>query len=176
MAAAADKSEQFMGLWTRHEPRVFAYIHTLLPHWADAEDVLQNTSIVLWQKLDQFAPGTDFVAWACRAAFFEVQKHRHQQHVNRTRFQAAFLDLLAKQMGDRSDELQDLLVALGPCVDKLGEVDRELIELRFAPGATTQSVAARLQRTVESVYKSLQRVRRNLFECIKRAVRRRDHP
>ena len=73
-----------------------------------------RNELVLWQKLDEFTPGTDFVRWACRVAYFEVQKHRHRQHVRGMLLSQAFVDLLAKRMSDSSEDLQSLVAALGP--------------------------------------------------------------
>lgn len=166
------RNEQFVKHWTRSEPRVFAYIYTLLPNWADAQDVLQETGVVLWQKLDDFTPGTDFVRWACRVAYFEVQKHRHRRHVRTLMLSESFVDLLAKRMSNSSEELQSLTDALGPCLEKLKTPERELVRSHYVLGATVESAAARTGRSTEAAYKSLQRVRRKLFDCIRRALRR----
>ena len=56
--------EEFVGLLMGSQQRVFSYILTLLPNVADAQDVLQETSIVLWRRLAEYEPGTDFTAWA----------------------------------------------------------------------------------------------------------------
>ena len=40
-----------------HQDRVYGYIVTLLPNRHDAEDVFQQTSLILWQKWDEFDPG-----------------------------------------------------------------------------------------------------------------------
>jgi RNA polymerase sigma-70 factor, ECF subfamily len=161
-------NEQFAAYWARYEPRVFAYIHTLLPNWVDAQDVLQETSIVLWEKLDQFTPGTDFVRWACRVAYFEVKKHRQRKHSQGILLSESFVDLLTKRMSESSDDLQSLLSTLGVCVEKLNPPERELIRMYYVLGADAKSAADQLGRTPDAVYKSLQRVRRKLFDCIRR--------
>ena len=76
MIANDDPGKAFTRLWVAHSPRIFAYIHALVPNWADAEEVLQETGIVLWEKFHQFDRGSDFGRWACSVAHFEVLKHR----------------------------------------------------------------------------------------------------
>ena len=44
----------------RHQNRIFAYILTLVPHGADAEDIMQETASVAWEKFGTFKEGTDF--------------------------------------------------------------------------------------------------------------------
>lgn len=172
MTDVHDSNERFMTYWARSEPRVFAYIYTLVPNWADAQDILQDTSIVLWQKLDQFTPGTDFVRWACRVAFFEVKKYRQRSHLRGPLLSESFVDLLAKRMDDSAENLQILVAALGSCMEKLKVPERELIRVCYVMRVEVKSAATQLGRSCDDVYKSLQRVRRKLFDCICRTVRR----
>ena len=46
-----------MRLFSTHQPQIFAYILTLLPAWHDAEEVMQETSVVLWNSFGEFEPG-----------------------------------------------------------------------------------------------------------------------
>src|ERR1700754_3134100 len=67
-----DKSKLFLRLFLQNERRLYAYILTLLPNRVDADDVLQETSLVMWDKFDAQSPPTDFTAWGCRIAYFKV--------------------------------------------------------------------------------------------------------
>ena len=58
-AVSDEKIEQFVSLLTRYQQRVYLFILSLVPDRADAEDVLQETNLVLWQKFDDFTPGSD---------------------------------------------------------------------------------------------------------------------
>ena len=44
--------------------------------------------------------------------------------------------------------------------------DRELLDLRYAPGAAVKDIALQLGRPANSVCKSLGRIRRALWNCI----------
>lgn len=176
MQNSTGRHDQFVKNWTRCEPRVFAYIYTLAPNWSDAQDILQETSVVLWNKLDEFVPGTDFVRWACRVAYFEVQKYRHRQHTQAKLLSESFLDFVADRMSESSDELQAMMAALGPCVEKLKLSERQLVRDHFILGANVKDAAAQVGISVDAAYKSLQRIRRKLFECVRRGVRREELP
>ena len=67
-APAGGPTEAFLKEFAPHHDRLFAYLFSLLPHRPDAEDVFQRTSLILWQKFDQWTPGSDFLAWACGLA------------------------------------------------------------------------------------------------------------
>src|SRR5438876_114839 len=66
------KGKSFLRLFLQNERRIYAYILTLLPRRADAEDVLQEASLVMWDKFDEENPPDDFAAWGCRVAYFKV--------------------------------------------------------------------------------------------------------
>jgi RNA polymerase sigma-70 factor (ECF subfamily) len=63
-----DHYEEFVRFYTRSEPDIRAFVRSLMPTWTDADEVLQQTALVLWKKFDQFdttGDAVDFVKWAC---------------------------------------------------------------------------------------------------------------
>jgi len=162
--------EEFLRLFAAHESRVFAHVLTLLPHWADAEEVFQETCVVLWRSFDQFEIGTDFRAWACRIALHQVIAFRRKRKRERIRFGQDFIEVVAKEADEKAGDLNARLDALGGCIAKLRPRDQELLTLCYRSGATTKSVAERLGRPADTLYKALKRVRRSLFECINRTL------
>ena len=74
----ADNRKRLVALMTRHQRQIFAYIYTLVPDRHDAEDLLQETSVVICEKFDEFTAGTDFVAWACQIAWWRIRYSRQK--------------------------------------------------------------------------------------------------
>ena len=72
----------------------------------------------------------------------------------------------------RSDELDGQHVFLTDCYAQLSPRDRELIDLRYQPGATVRRLARQLGRGVDALYKSLARIHQTLFDCIRGAIDR----
>src|SRR3954451_24322967 len=70
--SGAAKVKLFLRLFLQNQRRLYAYILTLLPNRADADDVLQEVSLVMWDKFDGEQPPDAFVAWGCRIAYFKV--------------------------------------------------------------------------------------------------------
>lgn len=69
-----------------------------------------------------------------------------------------------------SGRLDDLHVALGKCRSKLNDEERNMLDRRYAPDATTQSVADDLGRSSRSIYRVLDRIHQSLYECIRREM------
>ncbi len=167
-----EKVKLFLRLFLQNERRLYAYILTLLPHRADADDVLQEASLVMWDKFDAEHPPENFAAWGCRIAYFKVLdacKKRHRSHVL---FSEALIDRLAETAVEHADTLQldERREALADCLAKLTPQDRDLLARRFGDGATTQSTAEQVGRSVAAVYKSLARIRHALFDCVTRSL------
>lgn len=161
---------EFVQLFTRYQRRLYLYILAQVPSPLDAEEILQETNIVIWRKCDQFRPGSNFLAWACQIANYEVLKHREKRRRDRHYFSDAFVAQVADEALAGAEELERRRQALIDCLRKLRPKDRDLIQRRYAPGETGKSVAKFLGRPVNSVYQSLGRIRRALLECIQRRL------
>jgi RNA polymerase sigma-70 factor (ECF subfamily) len=167
------RPDEFVRLFTASQRKIYWYIFALLHDSHDTEEVFQETALVLWQKFAAFTPGTSFVAWACRIAFNKVRRFRETHRRDLPCFSDVFLeevapDLLAVIDGDLSDKLHE---QLADCFGKLREPDRDLIERRYRPGATTRRVAAEVGRSTDAVYKALNRIHQALFDCMSAALR-----
>lgn len=167
-----DKNKQFLRLFLQNQYRLYAYILTLLPHRADADDVLQETSLTMWDKFDASAPPAEFLLWARRVAYHKVLDFYKKSNRASARLSQLFVERLAESAAAQCDELQldARREALAGCMEKLPPRDRELLTRRFAEGATTQSTSEQLGRSVDSVYKALAKVRGVLMQCIQKSL------
>jgi RNA polymerase sigma-70 factor (ECF subfamily) len=172
------REKAFLALFLQNERRFLAYILTLLPHRADAEDALQEASLVMWDKFNPEQPPDDFAAWGCRIAYFKVLDSYKKSQRSRVRFSQELLERLAETAIDQAAALQldERRDALTDCIEKLRPHDRDLLTRRFAQGATTQSAASQLGRSVDAVYKALSKIRQVLFDCINRRLAREGQP
>ena len=69
-------SEDFVLLLATCQRPIFLYAMSLLGNVQDAEDVVQESGLVLWKKFHEYQPGTDFVRWACQIARYQSLKLR----------------------------------------------------------------------------------------------------
>ncbi|MEP6673047.1 MAG: sigma-70 family RNA polymerase sigma factor [Chthoniobacter sp.] len=165
-AAGLDRNKQLMRLMTQHQRRIFGYIYTLVPDRHDAEDILQETSVVVCEKFEQFKPGTDFVAWACQIAYWEVRRARQKYARAKVVFDQEVVDAVAQTAAEMIPEVSARHEALGQCLQKLHARDRELVLTRYEPGSGVELAAQRSGRSLEAAYKALGRIRKLLHDCV----------
>lgn len=164
------RTAEFVRLLTSHQRRLFLYILTFLPHPADAEEVLQETSSVIWAKSHEFEPGSSFLAWARSIAYYEVLAFRKRAQRDRLTFSDELLQKFADESTSVESRQDDRRLALLGCLEKLSESDRDLMARRYTAEATVQQVAGELGRPVTSIYRSLERARMALMHCIQRTL------
>jgi len=161
-----ERHEEFMELLAQHQSQLFGYIFALVQNLADAEDLYQQTSIVLWQKFDTFQTGTDFVSWSCQTAQFQVLNFLRVKRRSRVCFSDDLVETFAVSQHDRSEVSAARRTALRYCVEKLKAADRQLIDLCYGGAKTIKAAAEVLGRSADGVYKSLNRIRAALAQCI----------
>jgi RNA polymerase sigma-70 factor (ECF subfamily) len=165
-----DRSEEFVRLFAAHAQRLYAVVFALVPNAADADDVFQETSKLLWERFGQFTLGTNFFAWACRIAQFQALAFRQRQRRSRLWFSDEFLACVTEQAATDGALLAAQQRALADCVQKLKTRDRELIQRRYRSGMTTKAVAAQLGRSLDAIYKALNRIQDRLLACVQRTL------
>jgi RNA polymerase sigma-70 factor (ECF subfamily) len=170
--SAGDRTEEFVRLLSQYQTLIRGFLFTLLPNRTEADDLFQRTSIVLWRKFDQFQVGSDFGAWACQIAKFEVRNFLRVERRDRLCFSDELLTSLADIRLALDNELELRREALRHCLGKLRRIDRQIIHQCYGPESTTAKDAAdRLGRPANTLYKALIRIRRALFECIERTLK-----
>lgn len=163
-------SEEFVRLFTQSQRTLYLFILPLVQTTSDAEEVLQETNVVMLSKWSQFEPGTNFLAWCRAIARLEVFRFRRSRHHRVMLLGDDVVGLLADQMEEQPIDFELRRDALTECIGKLRSQDQELIRRRYTTGSNGDIVAQQLGRPANSVYQSLGRIRRVLLECIRRRL------
>lgn len=167
----ASHRDAFARLFAQHDRWLFSYLVTLLGSPSQAEEVFQEVCVVLWRELETFELGTDFVKWVAVIAHNQVRKYRRQNKKTGFQLNEETFDYVAKVAVNRADLFDYRREALRVCLDKLASEDRQLIRQCYDDSSSNfKTVANRLGRPVNTVYKALNRIRRSLHECIDRTL------
>lgn len=154
--------------------RLLRYIATLVPVRADADDLLQKTLLTAWQERARFEPGRDLFAWLCGVARNHVRRHFRTAARSRTVLDPDVVEQLADRLAGEDAALSRRHEALTGCLNKLPAAQRELVERFYRDGRTVREFAAATGAGAEALYKSLQRIRAALHDCITATLARED--
>src|SRR6188472_871457 len=99
---ASASQQRFLTLFLRSEREIFRYVAVLVPNVTDAEDIVQQTALALWEKFDAYDATQPFTPWACR---FALNKAR-QWIERRQRWQALLEHGLAEELAQRREQLR----------------------------------------------------------------------
>jgi RNA polymerase sigma-70 factor (ECF subfamily) len=161
-----ERVETFVRLLGQNQRRIFLYVIALVPSWNDAEEIVQETSLVLWREFGQFQLGTNFAAWACKVAFHQVLAWRKRKQRDRLQFSDAFMEAVAQEAASSGDFLEERARAMSGCIEKLPAPQREMLQLRYHAGMDIEAIARRVDRSVEAVYRALSRIRQAIHQCV----------
>lgn len=164
MSRAAER-ELFLALLGEHEAELMGFLCAIAPNYQDAEDLLQQAVLTMWQKFDQFEPGTSFVAWGRQIARYKAMNLMQSRRL--TSLDDDVIDLLTLSHAERDrDQRLARRKALASCLKKLPEAERALVERAYSGDQPIKDVAAAIGRSAGGVYNSLAKIRGILLRCI----------
>ncbi|MFK8110621.1 MAG: sigma-70 family RNA polymerase sigma factor [Rubripirellula sp.] len=161
-----NQTERFVQHLTEHQTRLYGYIYSLVGDHSRAADVLQETNLVLWRKIEQFEPHKPFLPWAFTFARFQVMAHFRDQKRDKLLLDVELVELIAADAEQHASELDKMREMLRPCLSLLTPSNRDLIEQRYDRGLSIARVAETVDRSVGAVKVALLRVRRQLADCV----------
>jgi len=165
-----DHYQRFLRPFTMHESAVRAFVRRLVPTRGDADDVMQEVAIVLWEKFDEFRDGEDFKAWACGIARYKALAWMRDKGRDRLVLSTEVVELIANDSLRDESHLHKQRLALETCLQKVAPEERRLLVQAYQADAKIQDVAKTSGRSVGGFYQWLHRMRQMLLECIYRQI------
>lgn len=166
--SSQESEHEFAELLKEAQTRLYCYVHMLVQDINDADDVFQQTSLILWRKFKEYDRKKSFFSWACGIARYEAfnMLRKRQRQVVKLSDQVDVL-LVDSMSRVSSLEYEQRREALKSCIQQLNDSDQSLLQEHYAHSKSVRHIAERLKRKPQSVHNSLQRIRVALFQCIK---------
>ena len=163
--------QRFLSLFLRSEREIFRYVAVLVPNVADAEDIVQQTALALWEKFDAYDANQPFTPWACRFALNKAKQWVERRQRWLALLQGGLAEELAQRREELRPEIETRLKHLEGCLNKLSTEQRAIVEGFYYRRESIEKLADQSGRTVAATYKTLQRVREALQLCIENAAK-----
>ena len=164
---------RFLRLFVANEKALRVYARALVPTWDAVDDVLQEASLVMWRKLDQLDSGDHFLPWAKVIVRFEALRSRRKFARDRLVFGEELLSMLATQAEKLEEDTLALEKALlKRCLASLSLSHQQLLLAPYGSSGRIKELAEQSNRSPNSLYKLLGRLREKLQKCIESEMTR----
>jgi len=160
---------KFMRMYLAAQPPIRSYLLSLLRDAADADDVFQEVSLVLWERFGDYDDHHPFLNWAFGIARNHVARWRRSRSRTRVWLPPEVEEKLAETAAELEEELAPQRKVLEACLRKLGGHARDILALRYQQGLSLQQIASIKRMTLNAVNKALGKIRGALMDCARQA-------
>jgi RNA polymerase sigma-70 factor (ECF subfamily) len=148
---------------------LLAFIFSLVPSHADAENLFQEASLVLWQRFDTYTPGTQFKAWARRVIYNKVLNERTRSR-KESLWDPQVFEALDRAFSEREPALDGVKKALEQCLKKLPETSQAILLSKYEAGRSYREIARQLLRSEQGIRVTVCKIRNFLARCVKQTL------
>ena len=169
----------FEQLLDRYEDKIFRLAYRFVRNETEAKEILQDTFLSIWRKLDTFKGDSQFGSWlyrvAANTALMRLRSQRRHPEISTEELPVGYLDNYGQlpSVGENwskrpDDELQseELRRHIQTAVDALPEIYRTVFLLRDVEGLSTEETGEILAISVPTVKTRLHRARIALRDAI----------
>jgi len=153
------KKSKFKAILKAENKKVFNYLLKILRHREDAEDVLQETFIAFYHKMENVD------AKSYRSYLFTTAYHKGLNviKVRKKREKTAELDYVAEEIIEDNSSKN---VMIKKCLQQLSPTEAFIIELQFYQKMNYKEIAKMLECNVSAVDSRLVRAKKKLKKII----------
>lgn len=169
------KTTRFLKLFVSNQKTIYAYIFTLVYDNDIADDILQDTATLMWERFDTYQEGTNFGAWGLSIARLKLFSYLRKNRQKYASMSDQMLERISHTAYQRLETIDDRASALRNCLEKLNGQDRRLIEIRYEKNIKVKDIAPKINRTVDGLYQTMSRIHHTLLRCIESTLRQREH-
>lgn len=164
-------SDDLIRRFTAMRASVLGYLRVVVrdPHLA--EDLFQETSLVVLRKIGEFDPAGDLSAWVRAIALNLARNALRKERYLHLAPSPELLAAIERAHAGPGGEVDGRLEPLGECLERVEARQRHLLDLRYRRGASLREIAGRTGRSEGAVQVALSRLRQFLLKCVEQRRR-----
>jgi RNA polymerase sigma-70 factor, ECF subfamily len=166
----SSSNEEIAWQWTASLPSVAAYIRSFTHDFHDSQDILQDVSVAVVRKYDEYDHTKPFVAWAIGIARNELLAYRRRKSVYRQFFDDECFEKIGEAFAAAEEDMNPVMEALQKCMRQASEKTRRLLRLRYIEDLRYEEIAKTLSVSVGSIKVGMHRMRAALRDCVERRM------
>lgn len=156
--------------WTRAQPVVAGFVSSVVSNYHDAEDIIQNVSMVVAVRFQDYDPQRNFTKWALGIAKNKVLVYYRDQKKEKQILDKALIERIENGYGDMAPQLGPVHEALRRCMNKIKTRDRQLLVKWYVEQRGPDDITHSMGIAKSTVYVILHRMRMALKHCIQRQL------
>jgi len=161
---------RFLQHFVANERLLTGYLLAATGDFHEAQDLLQEVSVALWESFDRYDEGRPFRSWALGVARHKVLDWRERRGRRDRMLSMEVLDAVGRIEVEEAALLAERRPLLQQCMETLPSHLRELVALRYGDGLHLDEVASRVKKSVGAVQMIFVRIRRALRDCVDRKL------
>jgi RNA polymerase sigma-70 factor (ECF subfamily) len=169
------KNKELAVFWAQSQPTIAAFIHSLVPNFQDADDILQNVAVITVEKFEEFDRNRSFSAWSNGIAKNLIVKYYSGRGKKRAILDIEAVKKIAQVFEEESRSIHDqkecLEKALKNCLSRLEGKWKKIVDMHYMDEFSPARIAQQLSMTRTNVFVSLHRLRLSLKKCVEREIR-----
>jgi RNA polymerase sigma-70 factor (ECF subfamily) len=162
-SALSGNSEAFGVLVERYQDRLYSCVVNVVNQPDEAEDVVQESFIQAYLKLDTFQQSSQFFTWLYRIAFNNAlsrrRRHRHQLSLDQAQEVSGSEPTARNEAPDFQIIQRENIGQLRGALDKLSADHRSILVLRELEDTSYEDIAEILDISIGTVRSRLSRAR-----------------
>ena len=157
----------------KYEDALKSYAYSMCRDWSAAEDIVHEAYLVLIEKWESYSPEYSVYSWVRKMVYFKTMEHFRRRKRDVVMDDPDLIESIRLAMDMEMDEEAAKRYALrmkvlDKCMEKLGSTAKDLVVRYYWNNEQCDDIAAKLKRSVNSVWLALSRIRKNLRECVER--------
>ena len=158
---------RFLSVFMPELVRLKAFLRSNVHRQSDADDLLQEISLVVWRRFEHYDPQRPFRPWLFGVARNVLREYMRKRDGRVLMFdETIHAEMERVVCDDRSEDRE----AMRLCIAKLDELSQQLLRWRYDDNLPLEELTDRTGKSVKAVSKTLGRIRVLLGECIRRQV------
>ena len=164
--------EEIITNFSKEYRRLWAMAYSVCRDHHLCDDILQEVSITLIKKADDFDSSKAFLPWAIGITRIKALRFSQKKKLDNLKLSDASLDILETQLCENysNNTLDSRLESLKSCLEKLSGENYKILKLKYINNESARDIAKLINRTEKATHSLLQRLRMSLQKCINSKV------
>jgi RNA polymerase sigma-70 factor (ECF subfamily) len=160
----------YVSLLSMNYQRIYNFILMLVASHNNADDIMQETTLAMFEKFNSFEKGSDFLAWAKTIAKYKTLEFLKTQKKDKVVFNQKIVDLIDQDSQKHQTKQEEWIEALRKCVSLLPKSDRQLLHIRYYENERIPAIAGRVGCSFQRIYRNMARINGVLVRCVRQKI------